>query len=83
MSWTAAPLDATQPSTRREDRYANAKRPFGYVWLEAGAQPQLEKQLLQGNTFQQRFTPLVGQFTPESLTQFMRTRCRDGPSRRS
>ena len=67
--------------TLKKTAAANAKRPFGYVWLEAGAQPALEEQLLQGNTFypatvalalkKQRFTPLVGQFTPESLTQFM------------
>jgi len=67
--------------TLKKTAAANAKRPFGYVWLEAGAQPELEEQLLQGNTFypatvalalkKQRFTPQLGQFTVESLGQFM------------
>jgi protein disulfide-isomerase A6 len=58
-----------------------ARKPFAYVWIEAGSQPALEDILLQGNTFfpavvalnlkKSRYSPMVGSFTPESVGEFL------------
>jgi len=59
----------------------HARRPFSYVWIEAGSQPDLENELLQGNTFypatvalnlkKNRFSPMVGSFTVEAVGDFL------------
>jgi len=58
-----------------------ARKPFSFVWLEAGTQSGLEDALLQGNTFypapvalnlkKGRFSPMVGSFTVESVGEFL------------
>ena len=58
-----------------------ARRPFSYVWLEAGSQPGIEEALLAGNNFypsvvalnlkKQRYAPMVGSFSPDSIGSFM------------
>ena len=56
-------------------------RPFSYVWLEAGSQPELEQVLLEGNTFypsvvalnlkKERFSPMLGSFGVEPIGTFL------------
>lgn len=56
-------------------------RPFSYVWMEAGAQPDVEQVLLEGNTFypsivalnlkKERYSPMVGAFGVEAIGTFL------------
>jgi len=58
-----------------------ARRPFSYVWAEAGSQPALEEALLQGNTFypavaavnmkKGRYAPMHGSFGVEPIGEFL------------
>lgn len=71
-----AALDTLKTLAKKESR-----RPFGFVWMEAGAQPTIEDALLGGNTFypaivalnlkKSRYAPMVGTFAPEDIGQFM------------
>jgi len=59
----------------------NARRPFSYLWLEAGSQMDFESELLQGNTFypaivalnlkKGRMAPMHGAFSSEAIGEFI------------